>query len=110
MPGRTGVSGEKPLRAERKTNKLNPNITQVWESKPGYFGGRRVFLPQRYSISYISSTILTVSSVQRVTGHGATKPELKSSEKITVSNKLKNFCAVLLSVKQRISWVKILGL
>ena len=42
------------------------------------------------SVCYVWLSILTVLSVQRVTG--ATKSKLKNSQKITVSSKLKNFC------------------
>ena len=32
--GETGVPGEKPLRAEKKTNKLNPHMTPSLEIEP----------------------------------------------------------------------------
>ena len=33
--GKTGVPREKPLRAEKRTNKLNPHVTPSLEIEPG---------------------------------------------------------------------------
>ena len=33
--GKTGVTGEKPLGAEKRTNKLNPHMAPSLEIKPG---------------------------------------------------------------------------
>ena len=48
---KTGVPGEKPLGARKRTNKkLNPQMTPGRESKTGHIGGRRALSPLRHCV------------------------------------------------------------
>ena len=50
--GKTGVPGEKPLGAQKRTNnKLNPHMTSSPGIEPGHIGGRRVLSPLRHPCS-----------------------------------------------------------
>ena len=61
--GETGVPGEKPFGAEKRTNKLNPHMTQRLGLNPDHIGGRRVLSPMCHACSlndWIKSAVGTL--------------------------------------------------
>ena len=49
--GENRSTREKPLRAEKRSDKLNPLWRRVWAWNPGHIDGRRVLLPLRHHCS-----------------------------------------------------------